>query len=82
VCTALLEPQGLLDALDTDATSQRNKQLEQQMAYLERQMMDKRDDNEKLGRAYLAGAFDAHKLAARRKLAKGESARMSEEPQN
>lgn len=79
VCQALLEPKVLLDALDTDATSDRNRQLEQQVNYLERELASKSDDDEKLLRAYMAGAFDEHEYAARRKVLKEELARMIEE---
>lgn len=79
VCRALLEPELLLTALDKDATSERNRQLESQIAYLERGLADKSEDDEKLLRAYLAGAFDEHEYTARRKLLKEEAVRMSEE---
>lgn len=79
VCQALLQPQVLLDALDGDATSERNRQLEAQIAYLEREVAAKTDDDAKLLRAYMAGAFDEREFAAQRKLLKEESARMTEE---
>lgn len=76
VCRALLEPQVLLDALDADATSERNRQLEEQIAYLERELNGRQGEDEKLFRAYLAGAFDDQEFAARRKLLKSEMTTM------
>jgi site-specific DNA recombinase len=79
VCRALLEPSVLIDALDGDATSERNRQIEDQIAFLEREFTSKADDDEKLLRAYMAGAFDEHEYAGRRKLLKEETARIGNE---
>ncbi len=79
VCQALLEPNVLFDALDADATSERNRELEHQVNYLERELASKDDDDDKLLRAYMAGAFDEHEYAARRKVLKDEHARIAEE---
>ncbi len=79
VCQALLEPEVLLEALDTDQTSQRNRQLERQISFLEREFNLKADDDEKLLRAYMAGAFDENEYAARRKLLKEEKTRIEGE---
>ncbi len=79
VCQALLTPDLLLDALDADATSERNRQLEEQIAYLEREVSSRSDDDEKLLRAYMAGAFDEHEYAAQRKILKDEVVRMNDE---
>jgi site-specific DNA recombinase len=79
VCQALMEPQVLLDALDADMTSERNRQLQQQIAYLERELASKADDDEKLLRAYLAEVFDEHEYAERRRLLKEEAVTMSNE---
>lgn len=79
VCQALLEPQLLLDALDSDATSERNRELETHITYVEGQLASKSGDDEKLLRAYMAGALDEHELASRRKLLKAEVAKLHEE---
>lgn len=79
VCRALLEPKVLLDALDADATSEHNRQLSEQIAFLERELTGKQEEDEKLIRAYLVGAFDDHEFAARRKLLKSELATMTGE---
>lgn len=79
VCQALLEPQILLDALDEDATSQRNTELTHQITYLEQQLEAKHDDDDKLFRAYMAGAFDETEYAARRKILQDERTGLVEE---
>lgn len=79
VCHALLEPKILLDALDADAISERNRELEQQVDYVERELATKTNDDDKLLRAYMAGAFDEHEYAARRKVLKEERGRLTEE---
>ncbi|MBK8027813.1 MAG: recombinase zinc beta ribbon domain-containing protein [Chloroflexi bacterium] len=72
VCQALLKPDLLLKALDEDATSERNRQLLEQIAFLERQIASHSDDDDKLLRAYLAGAFDDKEYAGRRKMLRQE----------
>lgn len=79
VCEALLNPALLLAALDEDATSEGNRQLEQQIDFLAREMDSRRDDDEKLLRAYMAGAFDEHEYTARRRMVKEENRRLMEE---
>jgi site-specific DNA recombinase len=79
VCQALFEPQVLLTALDEDATSERNRELLQHIEYLEREIARKVDDDERLLRAYMAGAFDEHEFSARRRMLKDEGTRMNEE---
>lgn len=46
---------------------------------MERELHSKSDEDEKMLRAYMAGAFDEHEYAVRRKLLKEEAARMTEE---
>jgi site-specific DNA recombinase len=72
VCTALLEPTLLLNALDADATSERNAQLQEHISFLEKEIWERSGDDEKLLKAYLAGAFDEKEFAERRKLLKQE----------
>ena len=79
VSKALLEPQVLLEALDADATSERNRELQQHIAYLERELEAKNTEDERLYRAYVAGAFDETEYAARRKMLKEDKARQAEE---
>ncbi len=79
VSQALLEPQVLTDALDSDATSERNRQLQDQIDYLASEIERKIDEDEKLLRAYLADAFDEHEFSARRKSLKEEGLRLSDE---
>lgn len=79
VAHALLEPHVLLDALESDAASERNRQLERQISFLERELDARADDDDKLLRAYMAGAFDEHEYAARRKLLKEKGAKIEAE---
>lgn len=79
ICDVLLQPDVLIEALEQSIQSDRNQQLQAQIDYLE-QEIDKRDhDDDKLFRAYLAGAFDEEEFAARRKLLKEESLHMQQE---
>lgn len=72
VCHALLQPATLIDALESGASSERNRQLESQIAYLETTIDRRHGDDEKLLRAYMAGAFDEHEYATQRKMVKTE----------
>jgi site-specific DNA recombinase len=76
VCKTLLEPSILLDAFETSSAIERNKQIYEQIEYLERELVNRKDDDDKLLRAYLAGAFDEHELASRRKMLKSEIAKL------
>jgi site-specific DNA recombinase len=79
VCTALLQPETLVRAIESDAYTERNQRLQEQIAYLEREIATRHDGDEKLYRAYMAGAFDEQEYAARRRMLKTESATMSEQ---
>lgn len=77
VCTALLDPDGLVSALQADLFDEQNTQLEQQIVYLEREINARKDEDDKLYRAYVAGAFDETEYADRRALLKAEAARLA-----
>jgi site-specific DNA recombinase len=79
VCNALLEPQVLLSALESDMLGEQNAQLERQIAYLEHEIEEKQTEDDKLYKAYMAGVFDEHEYAARRTLLKDERARLQVE---
>lgn len=79
VCEALLEPHLLIEALDNDATSANNRQLIEQIKYLEDSVESKRNEDEKLYKAYIAGVFDEQEYAARRQLLREETAKLTEE---
>jgi site-specific DNA recombinase len=79
VCDALLKPQILIGALEEDERAERNAQLQEQIAYLEHTVVTNSGDDEKLLRAYLAGAFDEQEYAGRRKLLKDEAMRINDE---
>ncbi|MBK8028812.1 MAG: recombinase family protein [Chloroflexi bacterium] len=77
VCEALLNPQVLIDALESDATSERNKGLQAQIAYLQKELDKFPERDRKLARAYEADAFDAQEYAAERKKLKEEMANLN-----
>lgn len=79
VCQALLEPQVLMDALDSDATSERNRQLNAQIVHLQKVIAGKDDEDMRLYRAYMAEVFDEHEFAARRKGIKEEKRHLEED---
>jgi site-specific DNA recombinase len=79
VCTALLQPQVLISALEADMLGEQNAQLERQIDYLEREIDAKHAEDDKLYKAYMAGVFDENEYAARRTMLKEERARMESE---
>jgi hypothetical protein len=79
VSTAILEPKVLINALDEDATSQRNHELHEHIAYLEREIEAKITEDERLYRAYIAGAFEETEYAERRKMLKDDKAHQAEQ---
>ena len=79
VCNALLRPNVLIETLEADTFNEHQAQLEGQITYLEQKLASKSSDDEKLYRAYLAGAFDEIEYAERRKQLKAESAKLSAE---
>lgn len=70
VCQVLLEPQVLLDALDRHFADGENAALLEQIAFLEQQIEARAKEEEKLYRAYVAGAFDEHEFADKRRVLK------------
>ncbi len=70
VCRILLEPEILIHALEQSFAGGDNAQLRDEITFLERQLKERDDEDEKLYRAYQADVFDAHEYAARRRLVK------------
>lgn len=75
ICTALHEPQMLLDHLDRRLHTEEYRGIEQQIRFLERQLREKDTEDEKLYKAYMADVFDATEYAARRELVKEAKAK-------
>lgn len=73
VCQVLLEPQVLVEAVERHFTNDENAALLEQIRFLEQQIEDKSKEEEKLYRAYLAGAFDASEFAEKRRIIKETS---------
>jgi len=73
VCQVLLKPQVLIDAVDRHFAADENATLLEQVAFLEQQIEDKVKEEEKLYRAYVAGAFDEHEFADKRRVIKETS---------
>lgn len=82
ICKVLLTPKLLLDALDRELTTGENAGLKQQIAFIERQIEEKKREDDKLYRAYLADVFDAEEFSARRKLLKETCVKLEEELHN
>lgn len=78
ICTALLQPEVLISALENGPTSEHNRQLGEQITYLEDELARKSSDDDKMLKAYLAGAFDEQEFASRRKILKSERDTMRE----
>ena len=79
VCATLLDPEVLIAVLHEDIFNAQNAQLEQQIGYLEAETERKQSEDEKLYRAYVAGAFDENEYRDRRALLKMEAAKLQDE---
>lgn len=79
ICRMLVEPQLLIDTLEKEMFSEQNAQLEHQIKYLEREIEAKQTEDERLYRAYVAGAFDEQEYAARRQIVKAERVKLTDE---
>jgi site-specific DNA recombinase len=73
VCQVLLEPHILTEALDRHYVDDGNATLIEQITFLEIQINDKTKEEEKIYRAYIAGAFDEHEFAEKRRILKESS---------
>ncbi len=62
----LLNPQILLDALETEFNSEQNEQVRNQVDFLNGQVRELKREDEQLYKAYLADAFDEDEYAAQR----------------
>ncbi len=79
VCSLLLEPERLISILESEYRGERNVQHETQATYLQAQLEERRLEDEKLYRAYMAGVFDEQEYAERRKLLKEQRQRLEKE---
>jgi site-specific DNA recombinase len=70
VCEVLLEPHILIESLDRHFANDENATLLEQITFLEMQIEDKVKEEEKIYRAYIAGAFDEHEFADKRRILK------------
>jgi site-specific DNA recombinase len=70
VCQVLLEPQVMIEALNRHFADDDNTVVLEQIAFLEAQLVDKSKEEEKVYRAYVAGAFDEHEFADKRRILK------------
>jgi site-specific DNA recombinase len=82
VCQVLLEPQVLIETMDRHFAADDNVTLLEQIAFLETQIGDKAKEEDKLYRAYLAGAFDEHEFAEKRRILKETSQILLSEIEN
>jgi site-specific DNA recombinase len=70
VCQVLLEPEILIEALDRHFATDENTTLLEQVAFLEHEIQHAAKEEEKIYRAYVAGAFDEHEFADKRRIIK------------
>lgn len=66
ICHALLEPESLISQLDEELNNGENAGLNRQIAFLQKQIRESADEDQKLYRAYLAEVFDEQEFRARR----------------
>lgn len=66
----LLKPAVLIDALESQFAENGNAALLDQIGFLERQITGKQVEDDKLYRAYMAGAFDEYEFAEQRRFLK------------
>jgi hypothetical protein len=75
----MLQPQNLVKVIESEFQGERNPQIADQARFLESQIKDGSDEDEKLYRAYVAGVFDETEYAERRKLLKERIRRLDDE---
>lgn len=73
IASALLEPSILLDALDARYSGDWVADIRDQVEFLKRHIEEKADEEQKLYKAYLAGAYNADEYASERKRVRNES---------
>lgn len=79
ICTLLLEPTALISALESDFLGEKNSQVAHQASFIEGQIEEKRQEDERLYKAYVAGAFDETEYAERRSLLRAQFQRLEQE---
>ena len=79
ICSLLLEPATLISALEGDLLGEQNTQIANQIGFIVGQIREKQQEDERLYRAYVAGAFDETEYAERRSLIRGQSQRLAQE---
>lgn len=79
ICSIMLQPQNLVKVIESEFQGERNSQIADQARFLESQIKDGSDEDEKLYRAYVAGVFDETEYAERRKLLKERIRRLDDE---
>jgi site-specific DNA recombinase len=79
ICQVLLEPSLLVNALERYFSDDENEGLLTQIAYLEQQVLTRQQEDERIYRAYVAGAFDEYEFASQRKLLKDAVLKLEQE---
>jgi hypothetical protein len=79
ICGVLLDPQMLVDSLERDYACGRNGSVLEQIGFLEREIKQRDEDDARLYKAYLAGAFDENEYAAKRRELKDSRHRLEED---
>jgi site-specific DNA recombinase len=78
VCDALLKPDVVLQALESDALSEHNQSLLRQIEWLGKEIAGKSNEDDKLYRAFVADVFDAQEYKERRDMLTAERQRLSD----
>lgn len=79
VCDVLLEPSHLIEALECYFRDEANENILDQIAYLEQQVSLRRQEDERIYRAYIAGAFDEYEFANQRQTVKNILTQLEQE---
>ncbi len=79
VSQTLTDPSLLIRVLNNEAQSAANRQLEEQIAYLEKEITAKKKEDDKLYKAFTADVFDEFEYKERRAILKDEDLKLRQE---
>lgn len=79
VCTIVMQPERLIAQIDAQLHDDENTGLRKQIAFLMRQIDEGKQEDEKLYKAFIAGAFDENEYAEKRAALKERLATLEQE---
>jgi site-specific DNA recombinase len=79
ICKVLLDSQMLVESLERDYASGHNGSILEQIGFLEREINQRDEDDARLYKAYLAGAFDENEYAGKRRELRESRHRLEED---